>query len=391
MVMRNVLSSLNQKLLRDVWRMRAQILAIAAVVAAGTAVFVMMNGVERSLEETRAAYYESHRFADLFAPVKRAPEHLVGRLRELSGVVAVETRITGHALIDMAGEAAPITASVVSVPNEHRPLINDLYLTGGRWVEPDFPDEAILSTDFLQYHDLEIGDRLNVTLNGIRRSLHIVGTALSPEFVYPIPPGEIVPDEQRFAVIWMARRALATAYDLDGAFNEVVLRSILATDGEALIGLLDRLLEPYGATGAYDRTEQTSNRFLDNELDQLRTLGRLVPFIFFVVSAFLLNVTIQRIVETDREQIGLLKAFGYQDGTIAWQYVKFALAVVAIGLLAGWAAGTMMGRGLASIYTEFFKFPSLLFRPGLGGYAFSAVMASVAAGAGGIFGARARP
>lgn len=382
-------SSLNRKLLRDIWHLRGQALAIAAVVAAGTAVFVMMNGVERSLERSREAYYESHRFADLFAPVKRAPEHLRARIGEMPGVVAVETRIIGRALIDAPDEPAPITATVVSLPDGRRPRVNDLYLTAGRWVEPDNPDEAILSGDFPRHHGLALGDKLRVTLNGVRRALTIVGTALSPEFSYPIPPGEIVPDERRFAVIWMSRRALANAYDLDGAFNEVVLRSARTADLDGLIGKLDRLLDGFGATGAYDRDEQTSNRFLDNEIEQLRTLGRLVPFIFFTVSAFLLNVAIQRTVETDREQIGLLKAFGYTDRDVAWQYVKLALAISAIGLAVGWLTGTMMGRGLAGIYTDFFKFPSLIFQPGPAVYAVSAIIAGVAASAGAVAGARA--
>ena len=54
--------------------------------------------------------------------------------------------------------------------------------------------------------------------------------------------------------------------------------------------------------------------------------------IFLGVAAFLLNVVIGRIVATEREQIGLLKAFGYGElgGRLA-TYVKFVLALVGAG------------------------------------------------------------
>ena len=65
---------LTVKLLRDLWRLRAQAVAIALVMAAGVGMVVMSYGMIRSLEATREAYYARYALADLWAPLRRAPD-----------------------------------------------------------------------------------------------------------------------------------------------------------------------------------------------------------------------------------------------------------------------------------------------------------------------------
>ena len=65
---------LDRKMVRDLWAIRLQALAIALVVAAGVAVLVVSAGMLDSLRETRDAYYDRYRFADVWAPVVRAPD-----------------------------------------------------------------------------------------------------------------------------------------------------------------------------------------------------------------------------------------------------------------------------------------------------------------------------
>ena len=56
--------------------MKGQSVAIAAVIAAGVAMFVMYLSNFDSLQRTRAEYYDGARFADVFASLKRAPASL---------------------------------------------------------------------------------------------------------------------------------------------------------------------------------------------------------------------------------------------------------------------------------------------------------------------------
>ncbi|MDD9907004.1 MAG: ABC transporter permease [Rhodospirillaceae bacterium] len=216
-----MIGALNRKLLRDLWHIRGIVIAIAIVIGAGVATLVMSFGLVQSLEETRSAYYERYRFADIFATTKRAPERLAQEVARIRGVQSVATRIVKDVTLDIEGLNEPATGRLISISsNEHQPL-NDIVIRRGRMVDPNRPNEAVVSEAFAEANEFHPGDRFTATINGKRRKLDIVGIALSPEYVYSIAPGALVPDDRRFGIIWMAREALAAAFDMDGAFNDL--------------------------------------------------------------------------------------------------------------------------------------------------------------------------
>jgi putative ABC transport system permease protein len=376
--------TLDRKLVRDLRRMWAQALAIALVMASGVATYVLAGGAYRALEETRAAYYLRYRFADVFADVKRAPKALAGEIELIEGVAAAEPRITHLALLDVEGLAEPATGMAISLPDLHEPRLNLVHLREGRLPERERTDEVTVNEAFFKAHGMRIGSTFKALLNGKKRELKVVGVALSPEYIYALGPGDLMPDDRRFAVMWMSEKALAAIFDLDGAFNSVTLKLLRGASEAEVIKRLDDLLSRYGGTGATGRKDQLSHAFLDAELTQLDALRRVMPPIFLLVSAFLINITLARMVALEREQIGLLKALGYTPLPIAMHYVKIVLAITAVGILIGAVAGAWMGKGLTRLYADFFHFPFLIFRHHADVYATAALVSLLAAVAGAV-------
>lgn len=347
--------------MRDLLAMRSQALAIALIVAAGVAIYVMYLSNFESLRASRAAYYQQQRFADVFAGLKRAPLRLARDISALPGVTAIETRVVAQVTLDMPSIAEPASARLVSIPADRHPRLNDLFLRRGRWIEPGRPDEVLASEGFVDAHGLHPGDRVPAVINGRLRLLAIVGVALSPEYVYSIRPGELVPDNKRFGIFWMEERALASAFGLDGGFNDVVLGLAPGVSTADVVARLDQLLEPYGGLGAVPRAQQLSHWTVENELTQLQTFGFLLPLIFLLIAAFVLNVALTRALALQRPQIASLKALGYGNGAIGWHYLKWALVIGLCGVVIGIAVGTWLGRQVIALYNDFFKFPVLLF------------------------------
>jgi putative ABC transport system permease protein len=370
---------LDKKLLRDLVRLWPQALAIALVMAAGVATYILAVGAYRSLDETRAAYYERNRYADVFAAVRRAPKQLEARIERLPGVLVAETRILKSALLDIEGFAQPATAVVLSLPDHRRARLNTLHVRSGRLPEPDRAGEVAVNEAFANAHGFGIGSRFHAILNGKKYQLAIVGIALSPEFIYAIGPGDLMPDDRRFAVLWMSERALAGIFDLEGAFSAVSVRLQRGASEAAVIADLDALLARYGGTGAEARKDQLSHAFLDAELEQLYAMARIIPPIFLFVSAFLINMTLSRLIALEREQIGLLKAVGYGRVPIVGHYIKLVLAISAVGILIGFGIGTWFGQALAQLYAKFYHFPFLLFERDVDIYLASAGFSCVAA------------
>jgi putative ABC transport system permease protein len=373
------LRAIHRKLLRDLAHVRSQAIAIALVLSTGIAMYVAYYSTFDSLQRTRAAYYADYRFADLFANAKRAPLALVGRIQEVDGVAQADPRVVVDVTLDLPGVIEPIIGRLISMEFPRRHPLNDVFLRAGREPEPGRTDEVLVSEAFAEKRALGPGDTVGAIINGRRRDLRIVGIALSPEYVYSIRPGDMLPDPKRLGIFWMEQRALGAAFDMEGGFNDVAVRLSPGADELAVIGALDALLEPYGSFGATPRRLQTSNWFLTNELNQLQTAGIIIPAIFLGVAAFLLNVSLNRIVAVQREQIAALKAVGYSNGELGRHYLGWSLVISLSGAVAGIGIGKWLGVEMVGLYNDFFKFPALVHELAPG-YIFRAVLIGAGAG-----------
>ncbi|MDE3080306.1 MAG: ABC transporter permease, partial [Paracoccaceae bacterium] len=334
-----VMRALDRKLLRDLRRLWAQALAIALVLGCGVMVLVLATGTERSLRMTRASYYDRSHFAEVFAQATRAPKGLVTDIARIPGVAQVEARVAMTVLLDLPGMLRPAQARVLSLPATGAPVLNRPTLRLGRLPDPGQTDEVALSENFADANNLRPGMSFAAILNGQRRDLRVTGLVLSPEFIYLIGPGALLPDDRHFGVIWMNEDPAAAAAGLTGAFNDVSLRLVRGAVEPAVIAALDRLLAPYGGAGAYGRDRQISDVFLSSELDQLHAMAVILPPIFLIVAAFLVNMVLGRLILLERPIIGLLKASGFTGREIAVHYLKLSIGIAILGVLLGWAVG----------------------------------------------------
>lgn len=364
---------LTRKLLRDLWRMRLHAAGIVMVLGCGLAVLIMAVGMRGSLERTRTQYYTQKHMADLAVSLVRAPDRLAADIAAAPGVAAVETRISGFALLDLSRIVEPVSARLISLPRQGRPHVNDLVLTAGRWPDPAHAEETLINEAFATAVGLKPGATIDAVIHGHRQRLVITGIANSPEFIFVAAPGEMFPQPERFAILWMSRDALGQAYDMYGAFNEAVMTLVPGADARAATAAIDRTLSLYGSSGVHGRDRMMSDRLLSEELDQLGILATFIPTFFLLVAAFLVNTSMDRVIATERSNIGLLKAFGYSNATIAWHYAQSALIFGALGLVAGVVAGQIYGQFIAGQYRVFYHFPSLTFAASPATYALAMV------------------
>jgi putative ABC transport system permease protein len=355
------MKQLNRKLLRDLLHLKGQMFAVTAVVLCGVAVFVSMSNVKYSLEASRADYYGRYRFADVFMQVKRAPEFYREAVSRIPGVANVATRIVTDVTIDVPGLDEPATAHLVSLPGRGASSLNGVYIAEGRMPELSKTEEVVVSRPFLEANHLKPGDHIGAVINGRWKRLLIVGSGLSPEYIYEVQAGAFFPDNRRFGIFWMNRKALESALDMSGAFNDLSLTLAHGASEKEVIRRLDRMFSRYGSLGAYGRDQQISDRFIGDEIRILGMEITVLPAIFLVVAVFLLNIVLQRLVSTQREQIAVLKAMGYSDEDIGLHVLGFALVPAVGGIILGSGLGTWLGSGLLKIYGEVYNFSRLLY------------------------------
>ena len=372
------MQALNKKLLRDLWKIRGQAFAIALVVGSGVAVMVMSLSSLESVKETAAAYYDRYRFGHVFATLERAPKHVANRIEQIPGVQTVQTRISKLVTLSIADFDEPVIGQINSIPEWGDPLLNLIALQKGRLVAPGNTDEVVVSESFAEAHALNVGDTIKAILNGNQRTLKIVGLGLSPEFVYSIGPGALMPDDLRYGVLWMGYDTLAAAFDLEESFNYVSVALLRNTNPKDVIYQLDSILERYGSIGAISRQDQISNWFLENEIKQMRNMAETLPVIFILVAAFLTQMVLARLISIERSEIGLLKAFGYSGLRIGLHYFLMVILITSLGIMLGWGVGLWLGKINTEIYAAFFKFPFLFFQPSVSTFVISAFITLVA-------------
>lgn len=374
--------TLHRKLLRDLAGLKGQVAAIAVVIAGGVMTLMIsvtsLDAIRLSMER----FYATHQLADVFASVNRAPEVMAERLREIPGINLVETRVVAPVRLEVPGFDDPVRGTLLSVPDGRQPSLNRLHMVAGSLPESGRANQVVVSEPFAEAHGLGIGDRVRVIIRGRYETLVISGIALSPEFIYQVAPTDLLPDYERYAVMWMNRRALGNAFAMDGAFNNVVASVQAGASTAGVIEHLDRLLAPYGGIGAHDREDLMSHRILLEEIAQLRVMAVVLPGVFLGVSAFLLSVLMGRIVNTQRQQIAVIKAFGYDERDLAVHYALLTGLMVAIGVILGVALGSVTGDLMAALYAEYFRFPETVTRLQLRVVVLAALVAALAAGVG---------
>ncbi|MFW2388059.1 MAG: ABC transporter permease [Polyangiales bacterium] len=351
------MSVLDRKLFRDLMRLKGQALTIAMVVAVGVANYITLRSAWRALGDSRAAYYEEYRFADAFASLKRAPDSVADQLHEVRGVASVYPRVVEQVLLPLRNMPTPAHGQIISLPTHGRPPMNDVLVKHGRLPESGRGNEVLIYEPFANEHGLRPGSTIPAILNGKLHELLIVGLALSPEYVFAIEPGGITSDDERFAPMWMSESAVEAAFQMEGAFNDLVLRLEPGADERAVLVALDRILAPYGGLGAYGRDLQVSNSILDGELAQIEAMVIFLPGVFLAVAAFLLNVVFSRLVALQRGQIAVIKAVGYGNSAIALHYLKMVCVIVLVGSVLGVGLGAWLADAMLNLYAEFFRLP----------------------------------
>lgn len=374
---------LGRKAWRDVWHQRGPSLAIAVVVLAGVASFVAMQSMVPHLRDAQQRYYERAHFADVWAYVSRAPDALVPSLAAIPGVAAVETRVAEDVVLEVPGLAGPATGRVMSHPVARELAVNRLQVRRGRLMSALRDDEVVISEGFANANGLAPGDSLGAVLNGRWRRLHVVGIVLTPEFIMEVKPGALFPDNQRYGVLWMSEQAVQAAFGLRDAWNEATLRLLPNANEALVIARLDTLLARYGSLGAHGRTEQVSHRYLNDEIMQAGTFGTAAPIIFLGVAAFLVNLVLARLVSAQREQIGMMKAFGIGNATLVRHYAAIAFVPVLVGAVAGTGVGLWFAGVLAELYATYYRMPDATFSPRVGiiAVAFAVTLLSALLGA----------
>ena len=354
-------SVLNKKLRRDIINSKGILFAVISIITVGTGVLIGLGGTYNNLINAQYNYYSRCKMADFWIELKKAPNSSIDDLKSIKGIIELRRRIVFPVIVDIADVSEPLTGTLISMPESHTNVINDIIIRKGNYFTKDKENEVIVSEKFAEARNILPGDFIHLILNGQKKKLYVIGTAISPEYVFATPPGGIAPSNSTYGIFWIKQKFAEDRLGFDGAYNNLIGR-LSPEAGEfpdAVIKKIDQKLTPYGIFSSYSLKNQASNQELSSELSSLSTYTVLLPFLFLGVAALTLNVVMQRTAEQQRVIVGTLKALGTDNKNILWIYVKYSLFVGITGGLAGCLLGYWISGGMTVMYQNFYTFPHL--------------------------------
>ena len=353
---------LNKKLKRDLLLSKGMLAAIIALVAVGTSFLVGMLGTYNNLTSSRDSYYSQCKMADFWIDLKKAPISDVDRIfKSVNGISEIRKRIVRPAVIDLPNVDKPITATLVSLPENKRYVINSIYLKNGSYFTPNKSNEVIVSYRFAQTRNIRPGMYITVIAKGQKKKLYVIGTAISCEYIYMVPPGSMCPNTKDYGVLWVKDSFAENTLGLKGACNNIVgmFNNSGKHNKKMSLTQFSNKLEKYGVFSSTLLHNQESNLTLSSELQSIQSMATLLPVIFLGVAALVLNVIMARLAEQERIVIGTLKALGVKNKAILWFYMKYSLFVGITGGVLGCFLGDFIASFMTQMYQQFFTFPDL--------------------------------
>ncbi|MFC2008465.1 ABC transporter permease [Chloroflexota bacterium] len=377
------INNLQRKLLRDMGGSKAQFGAVAAVIALGIAAFVGVYASYQNLHVSYAYTYDVLAMGDYFITVDYLPERAVREIDDIPGVHAAG-QVVGNVKLDLETESGErVEGRIVSLPSDSRPVVSDVKMESGAYFSPGNKREVLLPPTFAEYHGLEPGDSLTVERGTSKTSYQVAGIAIHPEYLWVSKSAEEpIATAKTFGVIFMPQQRAEDLLEMQGMANQIGLAFDEGVVEEEVVDEIKGILTSYGikrftskddtlgvsarkidivqgVRTAYmvPREDQLSYELLKADLDGLQQMSFLFPVLFLSMAGLAIYILLGRLVESQRVQIGLMRALGYTKGQVLGHFVEFALVIGVVGSVCGALLGHLMASALTTYYAGFLHLP----------------------------------
>jgi putative ABC transport system permease protein len=343
-----------RKMRRDILKGAAAYLICVAVTAAGITGYSMMSITADRLELSRDSFFAATDTADAFAQVRLAPLDAARRLEAVDGVLSAEGRLTRRVGVSgLGGARAELKLVSLLEGGMNQPLLSQGMMprAGQR--------EMVVGERFLAARGLKLGDYLGLIIDGQVVTLEICGAGITPENIYMVKNlSDMLPDFGGYDGAFLHYDTLGGLLRQTGSATDFSLRLEPGVNFEDIKPQIERVLQPYGLDSAYERADQLSISVLQSELDGIRSMTGVLPFLFLGVAGIILYITLLRLIEAQRTQAGTLMALGLGRRGVAAHYTLYGGVVGLAGGAAGGAAGYFMSAPMFGYLREYFSLPA---------------------------------
>jgi len=353
-----MLKTLNRKIIGD-WKAHwKRFFAAWIVVTMGVAFYGAFYPAGKSLLTSIYATYDQLAYMDFVVSMDQAPAEIVKQVRKIKGVSAADGRIVVESGIQLDPAQSSLTnLRLISVPDKGAATVNRSDIPTGRGIQA--ADEILLLKRFADYHHIKPGDFVKLWINGAPHEFKVAGLAFNPEYLVAGRSREMpFPAPSAFGVAWIGEAALTELIKMPGHINSVVVR----LDGEsetvssALRAQVRRELEPifkdYASLTILEREQTASGGVIQaNAQGNFQTMA-MFSAMFLMASLAITAILLGRLIESERQRIGTLRALGVTRLELVLHYLSFGLLIGLIGGSVGSVLGYFISFGTITPFVD---------------------------------------
>lgn len=312
------------KLIRDIRQSIGQFLAIVSVIAVGAFFYAGLTTYSDTLSAYTKAYFKEHNLSDLNVYYSQISKNDVARLSEIEGINKIEGRYTLDATQSFEGYKASIKIHSIPVKNE----INTPTMVEGRI--PSKKDEILLDSHYAKEHQYNVGDKIRISSNKKDYSFTISGLCENVEYAKK----NEIQDHKTFGVAYMAEETIPEMAD-GFSYNEVLINAKEGYDLDQLGKSVEAKSKQLSYLNQVSKERTFSYSKITQTIHNNNLMSKVIPFVLFLIGAIILFLTMSRMIDSQRNQVGIMKALGVKNRTIMLHYMGYPLLVAMIGSILG--------------------------------------------------------
>lgn len=358
-----VMKKLCKKLLRDIRHSLGQFAAIVIVSAIGVSLLTGISVTYGSLKSMTDNFYGQSHLADLSAYYLGIDDAGIDTIKHISGVADAY----GRATLNASGNGSDFLVHTISQDDK----INMTTLRSGKIPQSD--QECMVDEAYAKANHLSVGSGLSAVIGGKDYRFTISGTCNSAEHVYLVedPAKNPMPNHKTYGLLYIDTSMIQNLRG-SASYNEVLITLKKSADPEAVKSAVESATSNYRLGQITMQKDQPSYSQLQSDIDTLHAFSTSFPYIFFLVAAAILFISMSRTIQNERGQIGIMKALGIKTPFITLHYLGYPVLSGLAGSLLGNLLGVLVFPPvLFGTYALLYTFPSVV----VSGYGFY-VMAS---------------
>ncbi len=345
-----------KKALRSMNRNKKGYISCILLMSLGISLHIIFNSLVLNLGTARDDYYQDYRLADIFVKVNAISKNNAKALEKIDGIKEIVPRIVDEFRIEHEDIDTLMSVRLISSDLDYNGTTINQYIYNGRDIEND--TDILLNVEFMELNNIKIGDTVSIIYSGKINMFDVVGSVMSPEYVYLTKDArELVPDKKTFGFGYVSQPTLNIISNSKNMYNDIVIQLEDEYTFNDVKIPIENNLSKYGLIELTEQKNQTSYAMFDAEFEGIKSMSQSLPMTFLFMVIIILYLTLKRVIEQERMEIGMLKAFGYTDYQILNHYLIYGLITGLFGGILGCIMTFFALDELLTLYTQYYLLP----------------------------------